>query len=83
MRLRLIVRRHGVPEVRLLWNAGGDGDLTFSKFLSQINDVLPLESDQWGLEDYAVEFRDWDSNAFECLHFQQLSHVLKEDDQVM
>ena len=81
MRLRLTVERHLLPSVRLLWNvspstAPGAG-LTVSQFLEQINDIVQLEADKWGLEDYAVEVQ-----GFECLHFSEIHRLLKEDDEV-
>ncbi len=45
--------------------------------MAQVNEVLPLESEHWGLEDYSVEVR-----GFECLHFSELNQLLKEDDEV-
>lgn len=83
MRLRLTVRRHAVPEAKILWSISCDADTTIAKLLQQVNEVLPLEAGEWGLEDYAVELRDWDGNAFECLHFQLVLKVLKEDDQIL
>ena len=86
MRLRLTVQRHGLPPVRLLWIAGhilpapyaaAGNSITISQFVEQVNDTIPLESDDWGLEDYAVEVR-----GFECLHFSEVAQVLKEDDEV-
>ena len=82
MRLRLTVRRNGVPEVRLMWNVELDTDFTVSRLVSSVNDVVPLESAEWGLEDYAVEYKDG-VNGFECLHFQVVRDILKEDDQVL
>ena len=83
LRLRLQVRRHGLPEVNLLWNAPAGPDSTIAKLVEKVNEVLPLEGGDWGLEDYTVELKGADGTAFECLHFQQVSKVLKEDDQVM
>ncbi|OHW93907.1 hypothetical protein CSPAE12_07633 [Colletotrichum incanum] len=83
LRLRLVVRRHGVPDVKLLWNATADEDLTISKLLTQINEVIPLESGEWGLEDYAVELKDASGDGFECVHYHLVSKVLKDDDQVL
>ena len=85
MRLRLTVQRHGIPSARILWNvvptrpplAAAGSSITVSQFLEQINDVIPLESEDWGLEDYAVEVA-----GFECLHYSELGQVLKEDDEV-
>lgn len=83
LRLRLVVRRHGVPDVKLLWNAIADEDLTISKLLAQVNEVVPLESGEWGLEDYAVELKDASGDGFECVHFHLVNKVLKDDDQVL
>jgi len=83
MRLRLAVRRHGIPEVKLLWTVGPNTDLTISKLLVAVNEVVPLESGEWGLEDYAVEYRDTQGDGFECLHFQVVRDILKEDDQLL
>lgn len=85
MRLRLTVHRQGLPPVQLLWTAGGlrpsqdsaESSSTISQLLDQINEVIPLEAEEWGLDDYVVEVR-----GFECLHFCVLSHILKEDDEV-
>ncbi|KAL8970455.1 MAG: hypothetical protein Q9183_001514 [Haloplaca sp. 2 TL-2023] len=63
MRLQLTVQRHALPPARILWTTELTGPLssdtgsgtTISQLLSQINDIIPLESEEWGLEDYAVE----------------------------
>lgn len=83
IRLRVVVRRHAVPDVKLVWPCSATEDITVAKLLSQINEVVPLEGGEWGLEDYAVELADARGGTFECLHFQLVSHVLKEDDQVV
>ena len=85
MRILLTVHRHGIPPVPLIWTitstrpplAAAGGSITVSQFLEQVNDIIPLEYEEWGLEDYAVEVR-----GFECLHFSELGQVLKEDDEV-
>ncbi len=85
MRLRLIVQRHGIPPVQILWTvaptrpplAAAGSSITVSQFLEQVNDIIPLESEEWGLEDYAVEV-----GGYECLHFQELGQVLKSDEEV-
>ena len=85
MRLRLTVQRQSLPPVRILWTVGGlrlglDSNatsVTVSQFLEQVNEVIPLEAEYWGLEDYVVEVR-----GFECLHFSGLGQVLKDDDEV-
>lgn len=83
IRLRLVVRRHAVPEVKLVWPCAASQDLTVAKLLTQVNEVIPLESGEWGLEDYVVELADDNGGTFECLHFQPVGRLFKEDDQVM
>ncbi|KAL9601266.1 MAG: hypothetical protein Q9219_002671 [cf. Caloplaca sp. 3 TL-2023] len=85
MRLHLTIQRNALPPVRILWVTGvlglpspaAETEPTISQLLDQINDVIPLESGEWGLEDYTVEVR-----GFECLHFLEASQVLKEGDEV-
>lgn len=83
MRLRLVVRRNGLPDTNVVWPVPLENNPTVAKLLEQVNDILPLESGEWGLEDYAVELQSSDGSSFECLHFQPLRSVLKEDDQVL
>ncbi len=83
MRLRLVVRRNGLPELRLMWHVHLDSNPTISKLLEQLNNQVPLESDHWGLEDYVVELHDSDGVDFECLHYQSVRSVLKADDRVL
>lgn len=85
MRLRLIIERHALPPVKVVWivdrvlpplaNAGAS--YTISQLLEQINRTIPLQSDQWSLEDYVVK-----TGGFECLHFSQIDDVLNNDDEV-
>lgn len=64
IRLQLTVRRHALPDVKLLWPCTASDDSTIAKLLTDVNDVVPLEAEEWDLEDYSVEV-----NGFECLHF--------------
>ncbi|KAI1101580.1 hypothetical protein F4804DRAFT_315495 [Jackrogersella minutella] len=82
LRLRLVVRRDGLPEERLMWNISLDNDPTISKLLEKVNETIPLEIDQRGLENYVVELHDDDGTSFECLHFQPVRTILKSDDRV-
>lgn len=86
MRLQLTVQRHGLPPVYVLWTLASavrppllavGNSITISQFLEQVNEIIPLESEDWGLEDYSVEV-----HGFECLHFCELNQVLKDDDEV-
>lgn len=83
LRLRLVVRRHSLPEVRVVFAVRLDTDPTIAHLLEQINEIIPLESNDWGLEDYAVELRDSNGHGFDCLHFQQVSVILKKDEEVL
>ncbi|KAM0196167.1 hypothetical protein ACHAPI_005894 [Fusarium lateritium] len=83
IRLRLVIRRHSVPEVKLVWPCVATEDLTVSKLVALVNEVVPLESGDWGLEDYVVELPDEKGDSFELLHFQPVGKVLKQDDQVL
>ena len=86
MRLRLTVRRHGLPDANILWSSNGlplgsegsNDKATIAQLLTQINEVIPLESEDWGLEDYVIEL-----GGFECVHFSTLESVLKDDDTVV
>ena len=83
LRLRLMVRRHGLPDARVVFSVSLDDNPTVSKLLEHVNEKIPLESDDWGLEDYAVELRDASGQAFECLHYEPVADVLDRDDEVM
>ncbi|KAK7906530.1 clumping factor b protein [Apiospora marii] len=82
MRLNLAIRRNGLPEAKVVWPVPLEENPTVSKLLEQVNDIIPLESGDWGLEDYAVELSSPDGSNFECLHFQLVRTVLKEGDHV-
>ncbi|KAK8211422.1 hypothetical protein M8818_003389 [Zalaria obscura] len=77
MRLRLSVHRNGLPPTNILWNAPNEGKTTISQLLEQLNDIVPLEDYEWGLEDYKVTV-----GGYECLHYQELCHILKDEDEV-
>lgn len=83
IRLRLAIRRHGLPEMKLLWPCPRSSEVTVAKLLTSVNSVVPLESSTWGLEDYVVELADSQGGSFECLHFQQVANIFKDDDHVM
>ena len=85
MRLRLTIQRHALPVTNILWTAraqdptstSAHASATISQLLEDVNDIFQLESDDWGLEDYVAEVE-----GYECLHFQPIDSVLKEDDKV-
>lgn len=76
------MRRHGLPETPVIWNVDNHTS-TISQLLEQVNEVVPLESGEWGLEDYAVELKSDNGVSYECLHFQPVGKVMKEEDEVM
>lgn len=80
MRLRLSVQRNNLPATNILWTVPqttSQQAYTIARLLEDVNAVLPLEAEQWGLEDYIVEVE-----GFECLHFSPVAQTLKEDDHV-
>lgn len=85
MRLQLTIQRNALPPTNILWNVraqdptstSAHASATISQLLEDVNDIVQLESENWGLEDYVVEV-----SGFECLHFQPIDSVLKEDDKV-
>lgn len=83
MRLRLLVKRHELPDTALLWAVDEVQNPTISQVLDQINEVIPLESgSEWGLEEYVAELKTG-SGSFECLHYMPVRSVLKEEDEVV
>ena len=72
-----------MPEVKLVWPCARSSDATIAKLLSAVNEVVPLEGSDWGLEDYVVELTDGQGGSYECLHFQPVAQTLKDEDQVM
>lgn len=85
LRLRLVVRRHGLPDVNILFSVPLADEPTIARLLELVNDNIPLEDayGEWGLEDYAVELHDSNGGAFECLHYQPIQGLLEKDDQVV
>ncbi|RKF59473.1 putative clumping factor b protein [Erysiphe neolycopersici] len=84
MRLRLSIRRNGLPETLITWAIDTTSSPTIYQLLEQVNEVVPIESDgEWGLEDYAVELKASSGVSYECLHFQNVASVMKEDDEVI
>lgn len=82
MRIFLTILRNCLPATEVVWSLpdseSSNGQFTIAKLLSQVNESIPLESEEWGLEDYVVEV-----GGFECLHFQSAKKLLSEDDHVV
>ena len=76
MRLRLNICRHELPPAKVLFGVP-DSPTSVSKLLELINHLVPLESVDWGLEDYVAEH-----GSFECLHYSDVHQVLKDDDEL-
>jgi len=80
MRLRLTVQRNGLPAANVLWSipeTNSTQAYTITRLLEDVNLIIPLEAEHWGLEHYVVEVA-----GFECLHFMPVINALKEDDHV-
>lgn len=75
MRLRLTVSRHELPSVDVLWNA--DPAWRIAELLENIHRDIPLQTEHWDFQDYKFEH-----DGYECLHYQTVGEVLKEDDAV-
>ena len=83
MRLRLTVQRHGLPETSIIWVVETTPSPTIAELLESVNESVPIEANQWGFEDYAVEVKGNGGKDYECLHYQEVAQVMKEDDEVM
>ncbi|KAI9643979.1 hypothetical protein NHQ30_007331 [Ciborinia camelliae] len=84
MRLRLTVRRHNLPDCHIIWDVNTSTSApTVLELLDQINEVIPIESTEWGMEDYAVEVKGKEGVNYECLHFQLVGKVMKEEDELI
>lgn len=80
MRLRLTVQRNSLPATNVVWSVPDINSAqayTITRLLEDVNHIIPLEAEQWGLEHYVVEV-----GGFECLHFMPVAQALKEDDLV-
>jgi hypothetical protein len=65
----------------VLWSVPANASpqaYTISRLLEDVNAILPLEAEHWGLEDYVVEV-----GGFECLHFTPVAQALKDDDELV
>ena len=82
MRVYLTIQRNRLPSVDLVWIIPDvvyrTSSYTISNLLKSVDEVIPLETDTWGLEDYAVHIGD-----FECLHFSKVKETLQESDHVL
>jgi hypothetical protein len=81
MRLRLTVQRNGLPAANIVWSVpetNSTSAYTVTRLLEDVNHIIPLEAEHWGLEHYVVEV-----GGFECLHFMPVANALKEDDHVL
>ena len=80
MRLRLTIQRHLLASVDILWSVDTSNPratLTIAQLIEQVNEVVPLEHDQWGLEDYVTEVK-----GYECIHHFRVRDVLRDEDEV-
>ncbi|RYP79541.1 hypothetical protein DL769_002905 [Monosporascus sp. CRB-8-3] len=84
IRLRVVVQRNGLPDDRFMLPLPLEDDPTVAKLLEQVHsNYFPLESGQWGLEDYVVYRVCSDGSLFECLHFSSIRSIFRDDDQAL
>ena len=96
MRIQIQILRHALPPVSILFATSANPSShtstkasTIADLLHDVNDLVPLESTDggWDLEDYVVELASTTEgdieNYYECLHYQTLESVLREDDEVL
>lgn len=83
MRLRLTVQRNGLPDTSILWPTPEHPSPTIADLLDSVNESIPIQAGDWGLEDYTVELRSASGKGYECLHYQRVSDVFKDDDEVV
>lgn len=77
MRLRLRIERNALPSTQAIWPVK-ESKSTIAQLLQHINEVFPLEGDEWGLEDYTVTV-----GGYECLHYHELGAVCRDEDEVV
>lgn len=81
MRIRLTIQRNRLDSVEVLWIIPEDSYKspwhTISRWLAEVDEAFPLETDEWGLEDYVVHIQ-----GFECLHFKTTGDVFRNGDHV-
>ena len=77
MRLRLNIKRHELPVVKILFAVSSADYLPVSEFVSQVDEVVPLESEDWSKDDYIVSV-----GGFECLHYANVNDVFQNGDEV-
>lgn len=75
MRIKLEVLRQDLPPVKVLWSV--TPHMLASQLLEKIDEHFPLESDDWGFEDYAVQL-----DGYEILHYMPLDNLLDQDSHV-
>lgn len=76
MRLGLEVVRHQLPSIKVLWQANPEH--TVAEFLHSVDQSIPLETQDWSLEDYAVETLE----GYEILHYYFVGKILKDDEHI-
>ena len=90
MRLQILIQRNALPPIRNIFNTTSSTNTslkpihTVADLLTALDAVIPIESDHWGFEDYAVEacLNDNQESYYEVFHWQVVSDVFKEDDEL-
>ncbi|KAK6338971.1 hypothetical protein TWF696_009767 [Orbilia brochopaga] len=80
-RVRLVIHRPDVPQVRILWPLGSkiSGNPRYSVYdlLTDVSNVIPLDDWNLGLEDYVAEFA-----GCELLHFMPIKELISDNDEL-
>jgi hypothetical protein len=86
MRIFVTILRNCLPATEVVWalpeielgNGNGTSHFTIAKLLASISGTVPLESEEWGLEDYLLEV-----GGYECIHYMPAEKLLKDGDHVV
>ncbi|KAF3934179.1 hypothetical protein ABW20_dc0105050 [Dactylellina cionopaga] len=80
-RARLVISRPDVPQVRILWplDAKLSQNPRYSVYdlLTDINDIIPLDNRNLGIEDYVTEL-----GGCELLHFMPIGQLIGDNDEL-
>lgn len=76
MRLALEVIRYQLPTIKVLWQVNPEHSI--AEFLHSLDQSIPLETQDWSLEDYAVET----VQGYEILHYYLIGDILKDDEHI-
>ena len=78
MRLYVNVKRYELPDSKFVYSVtSGQQSCSISALMFAINKQMPMESGNWGLEDYSLRL-----NGYDLLHYSKVDEVLRDGDQI-